>query len=161
MEKKFHCIPEIARSIIIEQVNSDGDALPWKNKERYKELMMEQAVSSYQLLSANNEAITFFDRGIPDTLAYARLENLSITKEMNSYAHHYRYNPKVFILPPWPEIYTTDTERKQSWEEALQTDEILASTYTDCSYELIEIPAATPKQRADFAMNIVNLHYQD
>ena len=42
---------------------------------------------------------------------------------MKSYAENWRYNKSIFILPPWQEIYETDNERKQDWEEAVLTFE--------------------------------------
>src|ERR1044072_8258298 len=69
----FICIPEVAREIIREQILTDGEALPWKNTEAYKEWMLNRSVESYQMVDNSNKKYTFFDRGIIDTLCYARL----------------------------------------------------------------------------------------
>lgn len=156
-KRNFKCIPEVAREIIKEQVNGNGEALPWKNKELYKALMMDRSIASYGLINHTNNGITFFDRGIPDTLSYARLINSIISIEMDFYASHYRYNKKVFILPPWLEIYTTDNERKQTWKEAVQTYEILAETYRQYNYELIEVPKTAVEKRVDFILKMLGL----
>lgn len=153
----FKCIPEIAREIIKEQVSRNGKALPWKNTELYKELMMERSIASYKLANQTNNEIIFFDRGIPDTLSYARLINSTISTQMDFYTNHYRYNEKVFILPPWLEIYTTDSERKQTWKEAVQTYETLAGTYKQYNYDLIEVPKAPVKERVEFILQTLDL----
>ena len=44
------------------------------------------------------------------------------------------YNPIVFILPPWKEIYQTDNERKQDWQEAEHTYFQMKSTYEKYGY---------------------------
>ncbi len=36
----YICIPEVARPIIKEQISINGNALPWKNREKYSELML-------------------------------------------------------------------------------------------------------------------------
>jgi predicted ATPase len=157
-KRNFKYIPEVAREIIKEQVSSNGKALPWKNTELYKELMMERSIASYKLANQTNNEILFFDRGIPDTLSYARLINSSISTQMDFYTNHYRYNEKVFILPPWLEIYTTDNERKQTWKEAVQTYETLAATYKQYNYELIEVPKTPVKERVEFILTTLNLN---
>jgi predicted ATPase len=151
-KKKFKCVPEVAREIIKEQMKIEGEALPWKNKELFKQLMHERSIDDYKRINDNNNKIIFFDRGILDTLSYTRLINLNITEEMNSDAKHYRYNKKVFILPPWVEIYETDSERKQSWEEAVQTYEMIINTYKEYNYEILEVPQTPINKRVDFIL---------
>ena len=68
----FRCAGEVARQIIQEQARDGGDALPWGDRERYCMLMLERSIASYRDHAALN-GTTFFDRGIPDTLCYARL----------------------------------------------------------------------------------------
>ena len=65
----------------------------------------------------------------------------------------YRYASRVFLAPPWREIYETDTERKQTYEEAVQTYEQMKLAYQDCGYELIEIPRLDVASRAEFILD--------
>ena len=46
--------------------------MPWKDTGLYTKIMLERSVDSY-LAHAKEEGVLFFDRGIPDTLAYAQL----------------------------------------------------------------------------------------
>lgn len=124
----FPVVPEVAREIIQEQVRLDGDALPWKNTERFAKLMLDRSVESY-LTHANTTLSTLVDRGIPDTLCYAGIIGITETTEIESACAEYRYNQRVFIAPPWQEIYTVDTERKQTWEEAVDVYRRLTITY--------------------------------
>ncbi|WP_159799079.1 AAA family ATPase [Flavobacterium sp. MK4S-17] len=146
----YNCIDEAARKIIMEEVKNNGKALPWKNKLEYTELMLKQSVADYLHAERNN--ITFFDRGIPDTLCYSKIIK-STTKGVELAAQMYRYSKKVFILPPWPEIYTTDNERKQDWEEAVLTYKLMKETYTALGYKIIEVPKADIKNRCQFLLN--------
>ena len=68
----FPYVPEVAREIIREQVSQNGDALPWANIPAYIHLMLSRSVESFEQ-HQKQESVLFFDRGIPDTLAYAHL----------------------------------------------------------------------------------------
>jgi predicted ATPase len=67
-------------------------------------------------------------------------------------AQTFRYHRRVFIAPPWPDIFTQDTERKQSFEEARATYEVMMDTYSSLSYELIQLPFAPVHRRAQFVL---------
>lgn len=127
----------------------EEDALPWKNKERFAQLMLDRSIDSY-LAHANTAKVIFVDRGIPDTLCYAGIIGMQDTAEIESTCNEYRYNRRVFIAPPWPEIYTVDTERKQTWEEAVDVYRRIVPVYERCGYEVVELPKVGVAQRADF-----------
>ncbi len=44
----FRTVPEIARQLIQEQVQADGNALPWGDKKRYAKLMLERSIISFR-----------------------------------------------------------------------------------------------------------------
>lgn len=150
----YRCAPEVARQIIQEQVKIDGEALPWRNQRRYLGLMLEWSVESYKKHASTE--ITFFDRGIPDCLAYARLIGLQDVDPMRSACERFRYAPTVFLAPPWRDIYTTDTERKQDFDEAERTWHLLGEAYAELGYDLILLPKVSPEKRAEFVMRHVN-----
>lgn len=141
----IRCISEVARQIIQEQMACKGEALPWSDRHAYSRLMLQRSISSYL---ENTPGPAFCDRGIPDTLAYLRLIGLD-TAEALSASRQYRYARKVFFAPYWEEIYTTDKERKQSSQEARETASLLRSVYEECGYRIIELPLASPQERAE------------
>lgn len=138
---------EVARQIIQEQVAANGDALPWADTRRYAELMLERSIAAYRESSPASE-IVFLDRGIPDVACYARLIGLPLSEELQTACRVYRYNPKVFLAPPWQEIYATDTERKQTYAEAVATCEMMEEVYREYGYQPIELPKTDPQERA-------------
>jgi predicted ATPase len=151
----FRFAAEVARQIIQEQRRDGGNALPWGDRECYCRLMLERSIASY-LEHAASEGTTFFDRGIPDTLCYARLIGSPLEKEIFAACARYRYMGRVFLAPPWQEIYTTDAERKQTYDEVVKTHHMMGEAYEDCGYEVVEIPRASPAQRADFIVNMLS-----
>jgi predicted ATPase len=144
----FACAPEVARKIIQEQVECDGTALPWKDRELYTRVMLQRSIDSFHAhLPATRP--TFCDRGIPDTLGYARLIEMD-DAFIRTACVEYRYAPLVFAAPPWAEIYATDTERKQGFAEAERTFKTVTAVYRECGYRIIELPFVTPSERAAF-----------
>ena len=155
-KRTFTCIPEVARDIIKEQVAADGDALPWRNKETYLQMMFDRSVDSY--LSANNSfgSLIFFDRGIPDSLTYADIIGFEKKESMEIAVRRFRYNQNVFYLSPWRDIYKTDEERKQTWEEAIVISELNAEIYRRYNYIPIAVPNESPEKRADFILSCIS-----
>jgi len=147
----FRCSHELARKIIQEQVATNGDALPWANRLRYTELMLAKSIVAYRENSASPE-IVFMDRGIPDCACYARLIGLPLFDDLEAACAAYRYNRSVFLAPPWPEIYAMDTERKQTYVEAVTTYEKMIEVYQDYGYFPIELPKIDPQARAEFVL---------
>jgi predicted ATPase len=157
LEKRgFRFAPEVARQIIQEQVRDSGKALPWENRELYTALMLERSIQSYKEHTPAS-APSFSDRGLPDTLGYARLIGLADDRAILDACDRYRYASLVFLAPPWKEIYETDSERKQDFDEAERTDQRLMRVYRECGYELVELPRLAPKERADFILSQLRL----
>ncbi|MGH9693368.1 MAG: AAA family ATPase [Bryobacteraceae bacterium] len=121
-QRGFLCSQEVARQIIQEQVSTSGDGLPWANMLRYTQLMLDRSVAAYREHTPA-PGIVFMDRGIPDAACYARLIGLPPFEDLERACEAYRYNKMVFMGPPWKEIYATDSERKQTYAEAVATYE--------------------------------------
>jgi predicted ATPase len=120
-------MPEAGRPIIQDQVAIGGEALPWAERQAFAELMLSWEMRSYRVaLKAKGPVI--FDRGVPDVLGYLRLSNLPVPPHVERAAHMFRYHRRVFIAPPWPEIFGQDNERKQSFEEAQATYDVMVET---------------------------------
>jgi predicted ATPase len=147
----FSCSEEVARQIIQEQVESNGDALPWGDTLRYTELMLTRSIEAFREHTPSSE-IVFMDRGIPDAACYARLINLPLFAELRTACVTYRYNTMVFMAPPWEEIYTTDGERKQTYQEAIDTHRLMVAVYQEYGYQPIELPRVSPAERAEFVI---------
>ncbi len=150
----YRFAPEVARRIIQEEAESNGTALPWRDREAFTRLMLERSIESY-LAHTPASRPTFSDRGIPDTLCYARLVGLMNLTEVVDACRQFRYAPVVFLAPPWREIYRTDSERKQDFAEAETTFEQMVAVYEECGYRTVELPKATPAARADFMLEHV------
>jgi predicted ATPase len=130
-------------------VRSKGTALPWADRAAYTELTLQRSIESFEEHRPPSGP-QFADRGIPDTLAYARLIGLENTRAIEDACHHYRYASVVFLAPPWREIYRMDGERKQDFAEGERTYRVLSEVYEEFGYRSIELPKLGPIARARF-----------
>jgi predicted ATPase len=117
--------------------------------------MLEGSIASF-LQHQHAQHPTFFDRGLPDTLGYAQIIQLGEQHSIEQACNLHRYS-KVFLAPPWRAIYTTDTERKQTFDEALFSFDQAMKAYTRCGYDPILLPLSTPNDRADFVESHLDL----
>lgn len=149
----FKTVAEDARNIIKQQLEADGDGLPWKNKQHYATLMLLASNASYRRQLGQIQGpqqYVFFDRGIPDALTYLTMEDLVVDDQLLQEAKSNRYNNTVFILPPWQEIYENDHERRQTWAEAEATFQAIKTTYEQLEYTVVEIPRTTVEKRCQY-----------
>ena len=146
---EYHCVPEVSRSLIQEQVAAESDCLPWKDLNCFAILAMDRMLADYKQAIGNNQT-SFFDRGIPDIIAYLKVGGLEVNSRFYSIANEYRYATDVFITPPWKEIYVNDSERWQTFEEARVLHEALVSVYSDLGYNLKFVPCVSLQNRVDF-----------
>ncbi|MGF6929435.1 putative ATPase [Chitinophaga sp. W2I13] len=72
---------------------------------------------------------------------------------MEQAAALYRYHQTVFLASPWKAIYEHDKERKQSFEEAVQTYESMIKVYSRLEYKLVQLPETTVAERAAFILD--------
>lgn len=147
-------MPEAGRGIIRDQVAIGGVALPWADRNAFADLMLSWDLRSYREAQAAAELGTvFFDRGIPDVIGYLQLSRLSVPPQAQRAAEMFRYNDRVFIAPPWPEIFAQDSERKQTVEEADATYYAMAEVYAGLGYELVTLPRLPVAERVAFVLS--------
>jgi len=147
----YNCSVEAGRAIVQDQVSIEGQALPWKDRSLFAELMLSWEMRSYRMAQETTGPV-FFDRGVPDVLGYLRLIGVSAAQHIRNAALKVRYNSTVFIAPPWPGIFSQDRERRQDFNEAVRTYEALVATYTELDYRLVEIPLAPVEERVNFVV---------
>jgi predicted ATPase len=145
---------EAGRAIIQDQLAIDGPALPWRDPLAFAELMLSWELRSYRMAGATAGPV-FFDRGVTDVIGYLTLVGRPVPGHIARAAERFRYNRRVFVAPPWPAIYTQDAERRQTFEEAVRTHEVLVAAYPSCGYELVCLPLASVEERVRFVLDTI------
>ena len=147
----YKIVSEPARQILAEQRKIEGRGVPETDPGLFCKLILDRATATYIDHAGANELV-FFDRGIPDVLAYLDHFKLDNGAALSA-ANEHRYNKHVFFTSPWRAIYTNDEERKMSFEDALVFSQLLAAHYTQLGYVLVDIPQGSPPERAAFVVN--------
>lgn len=145
----YRTVPESGRAIIRLQEAIGGRALHYADSAAYAELMLDRDMQNHQLFAASDGAV-LFDRGVPDLVGYCRLVGIEDAGHFYRAAELFRYNRKVFLAPPWRDIYVQDNQRQQDWSEAVHTFECIANAYSELGYDLIELPLAPVAERLAF-----------
>lgn len=148
----YTCAPESGRAVIQQQVEQGGDALPWANKSAFRDAMVAEDRQLYVMYSSSNKPV-FFDRGIIDSYGYSILESLPVSEALLDSCRDSQYAQKVFIFPPWEDIYTNDAERKQDFAEAVRTYNVMQSVYLELGYQLVEVPKLPVQSRVEFVLS--------
>lgn len=150
--KGHHCFEEISRAITLEAQKNGIDQLFLHQPLLFSDMLLEGRTN--QLIEAKKlkDEVVFLDRGIPDILAYMDYINASYPDSYIKSCQENRYH-KVFLLPPWKEIYITDQARYESYEEAEKIHQFLLETYQKFNYEVIIIPPGTVQKRVSFIFN--------
>lgn len=149
---------EAGRGVIQDQVAIGGGALPWGDKAAFAELMLGWEMRSHHLARAaasGSAGPVFFDRGVPDVAGYLALEGLPVPAHVARAVERFRYHRRVFIAPPWPEIFRQDGERRQDLAEAERTYEAMVAAYCAAGYDLVEIPRVAVEARVRFVLRMV------
>ncbi len=143
---------EAGRAIVRDQTMIGGPALHTADNALFAELMLAWEMRSYRIAEEEPARAVFFDRGIPELSGYLRMLGRPVPAHMAAAARMFSYRPRVFVAPPWPEIYETDAERKQDFAEAVATCEAVRAAYAEYGYEPVTLPLDTIARRADFVL---------
>lgn len=154
LELGYCCYNEISRQVTIDAQKQGIEQLFLTNPLLFSELLLDGRKK--QFLSAKNESsdVVFIDRGIPDILAYLDYVGQSYPASFDAACRENSYS-KIFILPPWEEIFVGDSERYENYEQGKLIYEYLKKTYKFYGYELTEVPKDTLENRVLFILNRV------
>ena len=154
--KGFGYIHETGRSIIKERISKGLSPRP--GVEEFARLMFQRDYENFLNNSVISETL-FFDRSFLDSALFIQPTDTAWFQRSKDIIMNYRFNPAVFITPPWEEIYRNDDERDQSFDESVKTYEKLYTWYPLYGYKLIVLPKVSVEKRADFILNRIKLHH--
>jgi predicted ATPase len=152
----FATMPEAGRAIIRDQLQIGGPATHQNDPALFAELMLAFDMQSYRR-ALDQTGPVFFDRGITELAGYHRMMGMPAPAHFRTAAEEFRYNTKVFVAPPWPDIFANDTERKQSLGEAVRTHGATVMTYTEFGYEVVPLPRTSVEERLRFILEEAGL----
>ncbi|MBQ4822531.1 ATP-binding protein [Aquimarina sp. MMG016] len=157
-QANFFCFHEIIRTMTQEAKNNGDSTVITSNpivsvSDPYKFNLdiLNGRIQQFNDAEFKEDHILFYDRGIPDVLAYMDYFGQSYKDDFKQACKTNTYD-HIFLLPPWKEIYVSDEERYESFEQAQEIHNHLLETYSRFGYQCIEVPFGTVKERNDFIL---------
>ncbi len=157
--KGFFCFEEVIRILTLE---AKGEVDPSSHISNpiafandpldFNTRLLNGRIEQFKQANSINKELNFFDRGIPDVLAYMDYFNQDYGDLFTKACKEYIYST-VFLLPPWKAIYKTDNERLETFEEAVKIHDHLVITYKKFGYNIIEVPFGTIEERTNYIIN--------
>lgn len=147
-------VEEPGRRIIAEELNGAGTALPWVDLAAFAQRAIDMALRD-RVTAKEGDGWVFFDRGLVD--AAAALEHATGKPVLKNLAEH-RYHQRVFMTPPWPEIYVQDEERRHGLDDAAAEYARLLAAFSALSYDVEILPKVGISQRADLIIERLSMH---
>jgi predicted ATPase len=147
----YTTVEEAARFVIEREVAAGKD---------FRELRARTSDFQHEVLrlkleweaAVSKEQTIFFDRGIPDSVAYYAFEGIAEDAELKKACARAHYR-KVFVLDLIsPENFTEDGARSETWEGAQQLDRLLEKAYRDLGFAVLRVPVLPVPERADFVL---------
>jgi predicted ATPase len=154
INRNYNCMTEISREVTLNARKNGVEQLFLTKPLLFSELLIEGRINQYIEAEKQNFELVFFDRGIPDVHAYMNYISIDYPSSYIKKSNIYRYN-YIFLMPPWEEIYISDNERYENFEQALAIHNHLERTYKKLNYNVIEVPFGTVTQRADFILETI------
>ncbi len=149
------CLDEISREVTLKAREDGIEQLFLTQPLLFSELLLKGREKQFQEAANAHTEIVFLDRGLPDVLAYMDYIGDSYPNSFVDSCKTNQYD-MVFILEPWQEIFTSDSERYENFDQAVKIHHHLLNTYERFSYKLWDVPFAKVEERADFILNVVN-----
>ena len=154
--KNYYCFDEISRAVILEARQEGIEQLFLEQPIKFSERLLEGRLHQYRDAQSIAQNIAFYDRGLPDVVAYLDFFNTPYENTFTTTCVDHPYDT-VFILEPWEAIFTKDNERYESFEEALRIDNALKHTYKTLGYQPIVVPKCSVSERVTFIEQYLKL----
>ena len=153
LDRRGHAtVEEPGRRIVKEELKCDGSALPWIDAVAFARRTVAMALAD-RASAAALDGWVFFDRGLID--AAVALQHLTGEPVLTPLGQSHRYHRRVFLTPPWPEIYVTDSERRHGLNAGVAEYRRLLDVYPSLSYEVTILSKVSVHERADFVLHIL------
>lgn len=148
----YCCYPEISRQVTVEAQKMGIDQLFLEDPLLFSQKLLEGRIKQFNDAKKENHPVVFIDRGIPDVVAYLNYIGDEYPALFEEACMNYTYT-KIFMLPPWEDIYESDNERYENFAQSEEIFVHLKSTYESYGYELIEVPRDTVANRVQFILD--------
>ncbi|TYA54361.1 AAA family ATPase [Formosa maritima] len=152
IKRNYICLEEISRQVILDARKDGIEQLFLTNPLLFSERLLKRRIEQYYEAKIAESSLVFIDRGVPDVLAYMDYAEENYPKTFEKACHTCRYD-QVYVLAPWQDIFISDNERYENFDQAIKIHDQLLNTYNKYDYNLIDIPFDTIENRVDFLLD--------
>jgi predicted ATPase len=146
----YNYIRDTARQIIKERISKGLSPRP--DPMDFAQEMFDRDWANY-ITNAEQSSLLFFDRSFMDSACLLYDFHLAGYEKIRDTHLKNRYNNRVFIAPPWREIYRTDSERDQTFQESVAVYERIDKWYREHGYEVVILPKDSVENRTKFIVD--------
>ncbi|MFD1014396.1 AAA family ATPase [Winogradskyella rapida] len=154
-QRQFVCYDEISRQVTLQARKEGIEQLFLTEPLLFSEKLLEGRAQQFIDADKETDSLVFLDRGLPDVIAYMDYIGDSYPDHFVATCEAHKYNA-IFVLAPWQDIFTSDSERYESFEEAIEIHNHLLQTYKRFGYQLIDVPFGSVDARVDFILDALN-----
>ncbi len=145
----YAVVEEPGRRVVVEELSRKSSALPWVDMAAFARRTIALALADRASAAANGGWV-FFDRSL--VASATALQNLTGEPVLETLGRINRYHHRVFLTPPWPEIYVTDSERRHGFKDAVAEYLRLLQVYPSLGYEVFILPKVNVADRTDLLL---------
>jgi len=156
IKRDYTCFEEVSRQVTLDARKDGVEQLFLTKPLLFSELLLQARTEQFTDAMASDQPLVFLDRGLPDVLAYMDFAQSDYPEHFTAVCKDHVYD-KVFVLAPWQEIFVSDSERYESFDQAVEIHHALLDTYLRFGYELIDVPFGSIDSRTDFILEALNL----
>jgi len=155
-DRGYRVFEEPGRQIVKEQNFIGGDGIPSKDAGKFVELCVSRSMHN-MISAAATTSYVFFDRSIVDNVNGLQRMPGGAPPHLLKAMETFRYATKVFMTPPWPEMFRNDSERIHSYDDAVAEYATLIPAYQRLGHEVLILPKVSVEQRVDFILQELGL----
>ena len=148
----FNCEKEISREITESEQKKGVDQFFLKDPIEFSKRLMFLRTNQYNKIQ--NVNYTFFDRGVHEIIAYLNFIKIKYDDYFIISAKKIVYD-KIFILPPWEDIYINDNQRYESFKECKEIHNEILKIYRELKIEIIMLEKNSVSQRVDTVLELI------
>ncbi|RKE94932.1 AAA family ATPase [Ichthyenterobacterium magnum] len=155
-KRAFVCFDEVSRQVTLDARKKGIEQLFLTEPLLFSEMLLKARTQQFHDAEKIENEFAFLDRGLPDVLAYMDYVKSDYPSHFIEVCKAHIYD-QVFVLAPWQEIFISDSERYENFDQAVEIHENLLKTYKTYNYNLIDVPFGSIENRADFILDALNL----
>lgn len=152
IKRGYFCLEEISRQVTLEARKEGTEQLFLTNPILFSQKIITARKEQFEDAKRSTKSLIFFDRGMPDVLAYMDFIGDTYPEDFVNLCKNHSYDA-VFVLKPWKDIFKSDSERYETYEQAVEIHDYLINTYSQFNYQLNDVPFGTVDERIEYILN--------